>query len=295
LRGEAEARLSSADGAQRQLGHALMSVRNKIVDAIDEASPKIEGKGTYEPALSKFRDEKNISEAFFNGYSNIFSNSKKLENLPEFTKEWLDGLSVHEKEAAKEGARTAIRMQMGQARNAALAGVNFAKSDFSKEKLQMLLGKEEANSLISKLEAEAKIANSHVALTGGSQTAMREAAQSKRDLPLPTKPNEIGRIANIASYVGPELANYYGTGYAIPGLGLAASLASHGATTAVRKSSDAIKLALAKEGNRQYAKMALPTQGPERQELINALERAIPGPKPSLVTRASSLARLVGP
>jgi len=55
-------------------------------------------------------------------------------------------------------------------------------------------------------------------------------------------------------------------------------------------------LELARAHNAQYAKYALPTEGPEREALIKALEAAIPGPKQSILRRgATGLSRLVGP
>jgi hypothetical protein len=291
LREHAEGLLNSSSGSDRQLGYALMQVRNKIVDDIDKASG-----GKYKPALSNYRDEKDIAKSFREGYDGVLSNSKQMENLPEFTKQWLDSLTKEEKEAVKEGVRLRVRAEMGVAKNPSLAGQNIAKSEFNKEKMELVLGKEETNSLIQKLEDEKSIANTHNKVFEGSQTAQRISSESKRDLPKPTeKGSGLSRLASIASYVGPEVANYYGTGYAIPGLGLAASTAAGVAGHYGTKAKDAIKLSLAKENNAQYAKLALPTEGPEREALIKSLEAAIPGPKQSIMRRASRLSNHVGP
>lgn len=294
LRRTAESLLNSGDGGTRELGGALMKVRNNLVNDIDAASPQVNGKGTYKPALSNYRDEKDISEAFTNSYNGVLTNSKKMENLPEFTEQWVKSLTPEEKEAAKEGIRLRIRTEMGTARNPALAGQNMAKSDFNKQKMEMLLGKEETAKLLDTLEAERKIANTHNKIVENSQTAMRSAAQAKRDLPQPTKDKSVfERIAPYAAPVAAEAANFYGTGYAIPGLGLATTLGANLLSKGGTAAKDAIKMKLAREGNRQYAKMALPTQGPEREELIKSLEAAIPGPKQSLARRgANALSRL---
>jgi hypothetical protein len=239
---------------------------------------------SYKAALSNYRDEKNISEAFHDAYSGVFSNSKKLENRPEFTKDWLSGLSKHELEAAKEGARLAIDTEIRAAKNGALAGTNIVKSDFNKEKLEMLFGKAEANTLIKKLEDERTIANTHNKIVEGSQTAMRTA--SKDQFRMPDK-SEIGKAMLPTAIL--EGANMMSSG--VPGVGVGLMIGSK----AVNATKDAIKMKLAREHNAQYAKLALPVEGPSRDELIRQLEARIPGPKKSLLSRASNLASRVGP
>ena len=84
LRIEAEGLLGSAVGSERTLGREVMGVRSKIVDAIDAAS-----EGKYKPALSNFRDEKQIEDAFHKGMD-ITSNRKgNFEDLPEFWDDWI--------------------------------------------------------------------------------------------------------------------------------------------------------------------------------------------------------------
>jgi hypothetical protein len=215
----------------------------------------------------------------------VFSNSKKMENMPEFTKKWFDGLTDAEKEAAKEGASTAIHTEIGVAKNGALAGTNVAKSDFNKEKLEILFGKEEANTLIKKLEDERAIANTHNKIVEGSQTAMRSA--SKSQFALPDKTDAIKAMVPTAIAEG---ANAMAGGYPVlPTLAL-------GSIKAGAMAKDAIKIKLAREHNAQYAKLALPVEGPSRDALIQSLEAAIPGPKQSIVRRgANTLSRLVAP
>lgn len=382
LRREAEARLGSADGEQRQLGAALMAVRNKVVNAIDEASPKasaplengkirfyhghspnadptsyaawvsnkedyarnyrggknevsyvdltkdqakkaglwddindrvrttaqlsediskklkpLENSGTYKPALNNYRSEKEIGEAFHDAYNGVLTNSKKLENRPEFTKEWFDGLTAHEKQAAIEGIRTRIDTEIGVAKNPALAGTSLGKSSFNQKKMEAVLGKEETKKLLDTLEAERAISNTHNKIVEGSQTEMRHAADSA--IALPVK----GESKGLAKYVIPALttgAEIGGTMAGLPtgiggALGLGASVIGAGVAKGGSAASFAVRTALAKERNMQLAKYALPTEGPSRDELIKSLEAAIPGPKKSLLTKASGLARIVAP
>lgn len=280
LRTTAEKLLRSATGNDKEVGKALMDVRNSLVNDIDVASG-----GKYKPALSSYRDEMHIADAFRKGHDDIFTSSKKIENDPSFVKKWFDDLTDSEKQAAKEGARAAIYSEMGAAKNAALAGESVARSDFNKAKMEILFGKEEAAKLLDKLEAERAIANTHNKVVEGSQTAMRMA--SKSQFALPTKSDAVRAGLPIAIAEG---ANAMVGGYPIlPTLGLAAA-------KGVASTRDAVKSALARNHNAQYAKYALPTEGPSRDELIRALEAQIPGPKPSLFARGSNaLSRIVAP
>lgn len=280
LRTTAESLMRSSTAADKELGKSLMNVRNNLVADIDAASG-----GKYKPALSKYRDEMHISDSFKEGYDGVFSSSKKMENDPSFTKKWFDGLTDHEKQAAREGARARIATEIGTARNPALAGESFSRSDFNQEKLAVLFGKEEAAKLIKTLQEERTIANTHNKIVEGSQTAMRTA--SKSQFALPTKTEVMRSTPAVAAA---EASSYFMGG--MPGVG-AGML---GAAKAGAMAKDAIKMKLAREHNARYAQYALPTEGPSRDALIAALESQIPGPKPSLVTRgANALSRIVSP
>jgi len=280
LRSTAESLMRSSTAADKEMGKSLLNVRNNLVADIDAASG-----GKYKPALSSYRDEMHIADSFRDGYEGVFSSSKKMENDPSFTKKWFDGLTDHEKQAAREGARARIATEIGTARNPALAGESFSRSDFNQEKLATLFGKEEAAKLIKTLQEERTIANTHNKIIEGSQTAMRSA--SKSQFALPTKSDVAGAMLPTAVLEG---ANILASG--VPGIGAAA----YGAAKAGAAVKDAVKMKLAREHNARYAQYALPTEGPSRDALIAALEAQIPGPKPSLVTRgASALSRIVAP
>lgn len=280
LRRTAEGLLKSSSGADKELGKSLMNVRNNLVADIDAATG-----GKYKPALSNYRDEMHIADAFRDGFDGVFSSSKKLENDPSFTKKWFDGLTDNEKQAAREGARARIGTEIGVARNPALAGESFARSDFNQEKLGILFGKEEAAKLIKTLNEERTIANTHNKIVEGSQTAMRSASKSQFAMPTAT---EVGKQML-------PLAVMEGSNMLAGGIGGVGTALYTGARAAAA-GKDAIKTKLAREHNARYAQYALPTEGPSRDALIAALEAQIPGPKPSLVTRGvNAMSRLVGP
>jgi hypothetical protein len=268
LRERADDLEASANGSDRAMGKALRDVRNSLVSDIDKAAPG------YKAALSAYRDEKNIADAFKEGYDGLFSSSKKMENTPSFVKKWFDGLSDAEKQAAREGARASIATEIGVARNPALAGERLSRSDFNQEKLRILFGEAEANKLIKALEDERKIADTHNKIIENSQTAMRMA--SKEKFALPTK-QDVGQGLMLGA--GLETANLLAHG--IPGIG-AATL---GGAKVANSAKHAISSKVAKERNAQYAKYALPTEGPSRDELIRALEAHIPKPKLGLASK----------
>lgn len=268
LRETAERLMRSASGSDQSVGKALMDVRNSLVSDIDKSA-----KG-YKEALSSYRDEMHITEAFKEGHDKIFNSSKKIENDPSFTKKWFDGLSNYEKQAAREGARAAIYTEMGVAKNPALAGESIARSDFNKAKMEILFGKEETDKLLKTLNDERTIANTHNKIVEGSQTAMRAASKAQFALPTAT---QVGSTLLPASIV--EGANILAGG--IGGLGTAAYMGLKGGNAA----KDAIKMKLAREHNAQYAKLALPTEGPSRDELIRQLEAFIPQPKMTMLNK----------
>jgi len=268
----------SSNAGEREIGHALLKVRNDLVSDIDKASPG------YAKALENYRDEMHIADAFREGHDKIFTSSKKMENDPSFTKKWFEGLSEHEQQAAKEGARAAIYTEMGVAKNPALAGESVARSDFNKAKMEILFGKEEAETLLKKLNDERTIANTHNKIVEGSQTAMRSA--SKSQFAMPDKSDAVRAMLPVSIAEG---ANAMVGGYPlIPTLALAGAKVG-----AVGK--DAVKMKLAREHNARYAQYALPTEGPSRDELIRSLERFIPGPKPSMLSRASNVVSKIIP
>jgi hypothetical protein len=278
LRETADKLEASASGNDKAVGNALRNVRNNIVSDIDKSAPG------FKDALNSYRTEMHIADAFRDGYDGLFSSSKKMENDPSFVRKWFDGLSEHEQQAAREGARAAINTEIGVARNPALVGERMARSDFNQEKLGILFGKEEADKLIRTLNEERIIANTHNKIVEGSQTAMRTASKSQFAMPTAT---QVG--ANMLPVAVLEGANVLSGG--IPMVGAAAYTGARIAAAG----KDAVKAKLAREHNAQYAKYALPTEGPSRDELIRALESHIPGPKQSLLTKAQGIARLVAP
>lgn len=264
LRRTAEA-LIRKGGAEGNLGHSIMKVRDNLVDDIEASATG------YKKGLAQYRDDMHINDAFGDGYYGVFSNSTKMENRPDFTRKWFNGLTDAEKDAAREGARLAIDSRMGAAQNPSLAGTNLGRSDFNKEKLEIIFGKEQTEKLLRDLENTRAIKNTDQKITEGSQTAMRMKGNEQNALPVQGQPN-------IVPYIM-EGAAAYSTG--IPGIGGAAYLGAKAAD----KAKHYVSTKIAQEKNAQFAKLALPTQGPSRDQLIRDLESFVQTGKPQSIVR----------
>lgn len=286
MRRQAESLMRSPDAEAKAMGYSLFQVRNKIIDAIGNAGPKSADDTTsaYKAALGKYRDENNIATAFEHGHDAIIKNSKNLEDHPSFFKNWVKAASNEEKEAAKEGARVAIDSQINSYKSAARRGTDIGQSEFNRERIEALFGKEEAGKLFKKLEHERMIAETNSDLIRGSQTAMRQTADSR--IALPTA-GDIGK--NLIPPAILEGANILSGG---PG---GAATALYAGLRGVGAAKHAIATTMAKEHNASYAKLALPVEGPDREALIKSLEAVANRQKPTMLSRVNSVARLFGP
>lgn len=277
LRAKADDLLNSTSGQDRQLGRALMDVRNQIVDRIDAAGTK---PGAYKEGLSSYRDEMQIQDAFQKGM--LFTKNKlgQVEDTPEFWEKWLKGASKEEKDAAREGARLAVDHQINAFKFGARKGQDIPMSTFNREKLELLFGKKETDALATKLNDERDIAETNSKLIHNSQTAMRLKSNSRIDLPenkglsLPTYALPIIEAGNIAAG-------------GIPGMaagGIGALKASNWATGKVKR-----KLAMGR--NDEYVNL-ITAEKQARDELIKALEEHIPSSGLTLPNKLKSVLRI---
>lgn len=272
LRARAENLLNSTTSADREVGYALMDIRNQIVDAIDKASPQITNAttgnsfGSYRPKLAKFRDENQIQEAFEKGQ--LITNNKlgRLEDHPDYWQEWISNASPAELEAAKEGARLAVSYQMGAFKNATRKAMDIPQSDFNAEKLGMLFGVKETSKLMKALNDERKINETDTKLFQNSMTAMRLAAQKANDVREKYRPNASAFLPAAA-----EVGAAYATGGASTGLVAPSIIGYH----AVRHYANKAGQALDRKKNLEVAHLSMAT-GEAKDKLIKALQDYIP-------------------
>jgi hypothetical protein len=274
LRAKAEDLLSSTSGQDRQLGKALMDVRNQVVDAIDTAG-KIPGE--YKSKLSAYRDEYHVTDAFKKGQLITKNRLGNLEDDPSYWEKWVKDATPAELEAAKEGARLAYAHQMGTVTNAARKGTDIPLIEFNKEKLNLLFGKAEVDKMAKDLADEKLIADTNSKLFQGSMTAMRQLGAEATKVRPEYEPKFTKTILPVAL----EAGTLYLSGGNIPAAGFMAGLTY----PYVRGKMTKIGQTLDRKTNVEITNLAAST-GEAKETLIKALQEHIPKAKLSLAQKS---------
>lgn len=246
----------SSDAKQRMLGSQLRNFNEKLIDQIDTAS-----NGAYRPARAKFKDAKDIHEAFDAGFDTLKNRAglTGLEDRPEALRDWIKAATPEEIAARQLGTRADIDQKIRGVKNQALAGTNITSIEYNREKLAALFGKKETDRLVRAMEDARDEATTNAKLIANSKTAETLAGQ---------KALEIRKVGggNPLQYVAPVAAELLGQSAGLPGVGgtavVAAGLA-HRAGQYVNKQRDIAR-------NIAFAKAAS-ASGPAREQTINAL------------------------
>lgn len=275
LRAKAEDLLSSTSGQDRQLGRALMDVRNQVVTAIDKASPQITNAdgsvtGSYKPALAKYRDVNDVNDAFKKGMLVTKNRLGNLEDDPSYWDKWVQQATPTELEAAKEGARLAYAHQMGSVTNAARKGTDIPAIEFNKQKLELLFGKPEVAKMSKALEDEKQISDTNSKLFQNSQTAMRLLGADATKIRPDYEPKFTKTILPVALEAGTQ----YLSGGSLPAAGLAAGVAY----PFLRNKITQIGQNLDRKTNIEIANLSS-SVGEARDNLIQALQAHAPQTK----------------
>lgn len=146
----------------------LTQSKNQLLSMIDEAVPE------YAQARAAFSGPTAVLDAMEEGQK-AFSNSLTPNQL----RTLLMKMGEAEKEAFIQGARAQVANIMGTARNDALAARSAFQKGFNQEKLEILVGKDQAKRLLGSLDAESAFARTRDVVTGNSETAARHAAQEE--------------------------------------------------------------------------------------------------------------------
>jgi len=184
LRAEAQNLLSSSSGADRLLGGKLMDWRNRLVDAIDRSAPG------YKDALSQFRTDKDVADAFDKGLniSKMPGNSSEsiLHHSGPSWKDWASDATTHPDELAS--ARLGALSWMAHELEGVKAGrklLDAPKNPVLREKLEALFGNDKARQYIDLLEDTNNRALSAKIGDTGSQTFERQRAALASPIRLP--------------------------------------------------------------------------------------------------------------
>lgn len=247
----------SLDPKDKRLGSQLRSVNEQLIDQIDAAAG-----GAYRPARAKFKDAKDISEAFETGFDTLKNRSGlsgALEDSPQAFRNWMKDATPEEIVARRLGTRADIDQKINSVKNGALAGQNITAIPYNQEKLTALFGDKESGRLIRVMQDAKREADTNAAIYAGSKTA--ETTKAAKDI-------EVRKVGggNPLQYIAPVAAELLGQSAGLPGAGLTASILAKGVHMGAQKLGQMHDVAT----NMQMAKNALST-GPARQQTINAL------------------------
>jgi hypothetical protein len=268
LRAQAQNLLTSASGADRNLGGQLMGMRNKLVDAIDAASPPVQGAAvdasrSYKQGLKAYRDANQIDEAFDAGFDTLKNRSGRagLEDRPDMFQQAIDKSTPEEVVARRLGTRLDIDQKIRGVKNQSLAGQNITAIEYNRDKLASLFGVPEANRLVSTMNDAADEARTNAKILEGSKTA--ETLAGREALKIP----QVGG-GNVMNYIGGPLAEAAAE-YAVPGsMGIGGGLFAAG--KALQYGTQIARRNMALSRNVEFAKAASAT-GQERAKIISAL------------------------
>lgn len=140
----------------------LGNMRTRLVAEVDAAVPK------FKEARATFENESAIKDALENG-SDVFN--RKL-NPAQLRKE-LSEMSEAEREAYLTGVRGILADIVGTARNDALAARQLFQRGYNREKLELLIGKQESDKFLNSLRSEGNFAGTEARVTNNSETAAR--------------------------------------------------------------------------------------------------------------------------
>lgn len=205
LRKEATTLASSSTGSDRLAADGIRTVRQQLIDRIDTATG-----GKFRPAQKQFADDTAVREAFDDGMQaldRVRSGAKGLESRPEALRRDWAGMSEAQREAYREGVRTQLAATMSANRNPARAGEAITDADFSRQKLAIIFGDDEAGRLLRAVEDSRRIADTNNRVFSGSDTAQRQAARESvrvRGDSAPAAGLEMPALAGIVG--GPQAA-----------------------------------------------------------------------------------------
>lgn len=141
-------------------------LRDKLVSAVDKHVPE------YAMARDAFAGESAIKDALTSGRA-LFKDAL----TPEQISDTLSRMTTSERDAFLQGARSSIQSVMGTARNDAAAVRALFKKGFNAEKIEIVLGKPEADQLLKHVGFETTAANTSHRVIGNSETAARVAGR----------------------------------------------------------------------------------------------------------------------
>lgn len=154
-------------GGSNNEARILTQTKNKLVEMMDAAAPE------YKQARAAFSGPAAVLDAMEEGRGAFKNNMTPNQLRTQMMK-----MGEAEKEAYTQGARAAVADIMGTARNDALAARTAFMKGYNKEKLELIVGKDQAAKMLQSLDAESAFTRTRDVVTGNSETAARLSAQA---------------------------------------------------------------------------------------------------------------------
>jgi hypothetical protein len=129
----------------------------------------------YSTARGGWADASALERALDDGRS-VFTGGPLSTKSPAELRVELSGMTEAQREAFKKGAREYIEALMGTSRNDAAAAWSAFDKEFNAEKLRLILGEDDANAIMQRLQAEKTFSGTRSAVLEGTQTQFRKEA-----------------------------------------------------------------------------------------------------------------------
>jgi hypothetical protein len=162
----AEAAREGRDNDARQ----ARNMSKAITSAVDAQVPE------YKRARDAYAGPARVLDAIEEG-QDVFS--KELS--PSQLKSRIDGMSPSEQDAFLAGTRGSVEAILGNAVNEPLALRNLLRKGWNESKLRLILGDELTTDLLKRIDREVTFRKTENVVSGGSETAARQAAQREVD------------------------------------------------------------------------------------------------------------------
>ncbi len=239
----------------------LDNLRKDLIKAVDDVEPE------YAVARAAFAGPAAVKDALEEGQS-VFLRSTSVDDL----RQSLAIKNDSEKKAFIIGARGQIEEIMGTARNDAAAAQSLFKKGWNAEKLQLIIGRERADDLLSKLDVEGRFQGAEQQATQNSLTAARQAGQRA-----------------LGDGAGGDVMGVRG-GYVSGGmLGTLRAIGVKGGEAGI----EALRGRSKAKVREELAKM-LTVTGPERDALLDRLSTAVVFSKKGEAAKAAAQAATMG-
>lgn len=176
----------------------ISSLRDRIIGEVDKAVP------VYAEARKAFASESAVKDALEMG-QNIFAN--KLH--PGALRVELSKMDDAAKEALVQGARGAVANAMATARTDAAGALKVLRNGFTREKLNLLIGKDSTDQLYNTVQSELRMQGTKHIVTQNSETAARQAARGDlQDMRPEISPQDAFALGGVRGVVRTQIMQH---------------------------------------------------------------------------------------